>query len=57
MVRSYNLARGWNEDGMLPRSQVVEICGELELDSEGILTECEGRDAGLGVAADIEVEV
>jgi len=37
MVRGYNLARGWSEDGRLPKSQVEEICTELQLSAEGIL--------------------
>lgn len=37
MVRGYNLARGWSEDGRLPKSQVEEICAELQLSDEGIL--------------------
>jgi hypothetical protein len=44
MIRSYNLARGWNADGTLPNSQVEEICAELELSGEGIWTELEVRD-------------
>jgi hypothetical protein len=55
MVRSYNLARGWNEDGMLPMSQAREICDELALSSEGILIDLEGRDARLGVETEVEV--
>ena len=37
MVRGYNLARGWSEDGRPPKSQVEEICTELQLSDEGIL--------------------
>jgi hypothetical protein len=39
----------------LPMSQVEEICAELALSSEGILTDREGRDAGLVVGAEAEV--
>jgi aldehyde:ferredoxin oxidoreductase len=53
MVRSYNLARGWNEDGMLPTSQAEEICAELELSAEGILTDRAGGDTGLGVGVEV----
>lgn len=49
MIRSYNLAREWNEDGTLPNSQVEEICAELGLSSEGILADCQGRRAGVEV--------
>jgi len=51
MVQSYNLARGWNEDGTLPNSQVEEICAELELSGEGIWTDHEVRDTRVGAIA------
>jgi aldehyde:ferredoxin oxidoreductase len=51
MIQSYNLARGWNEDGTLPNLQVEEICAELELSGEGIWAEREVRETRGGAIA------
>ncbi|MBT4865846.1 MAG: aldehyde:ferredoxin oxidoreductase, partial [Planctomycetaceae bacterium] len=33
MIRSYNLARGWSEEGWLPDEMVESVCGKPELTS------------------------
>jgi hypothetical protein len=37
MIRDYNVARGWNENGTLPSPLVREIFLELGLSDEGIV--------------------
>lgn len=44
MVRSYNLARGWNDDGTLPNSLIGEVLEELGLSEDGIVGEARGVD-------------
>jgi aldehyde:ferredoxin oxidoreductase len=33
MIRSYNLARGWSEEGWLPDEMVASVCGEFKMTS------------------------
>ncbi len=44
MVLSYNLARGWNDDGTLPNSLIGEVLEELGLSEDGIVGEARGVD-------------
>jgi len=44
MIRSYNLARGWNDDGTLPNSLIGEVLEELGLSEDGIVGEARGVD-------------
>ena len=49
MVGSYNLARGWSEDGTLPASLIRESLAGLDLSSEWIEDSDEQREDGKGV--------
>jgi aldehyde:ferredoxin oxidoreductase len=49
MVGSYNLARGWSEDGTLPASLIRESLAGLDLSSEWIEDNDEQREDGKGV--------
>jgi len=35
MIRAYNLARGWRQDGMLPETLIVQLFTQLGLSLEG----------------------
>lgn len=45
MIREYNLARGWTEDGSMPPWLVEEIFQPLGLSAEGIVNESKGFEA------------
>jgi aldehyde:ferredoxin oxidoreductase len=49
MVGSYNLARGWSEDGTLPASLIRESLAGLDLSSEWVEDSDEQREDGKGV--------
>jgi aldehyde:ferredoxin oxidoreductase len=49
MVGSYNLARGWSDDGTLPASLIRESLAGLDLSSEWIEDSDEQREDGKGV--------